>query len=116
MIWVVTKDAPILRIADLRQVCSMLLDQVERQFGDQIDLADVPVDYYWNLNLAAAFDMTQEPEPEAHVDCGQSTDDVEELTALARGDSRDLIVLWHDLEHLAGVMRMLAFLDLPVVG
>jgi hypothetical protein len=89
----------------------MLLDQVESRFGDRIDLADVPVDYYWHLRLAAAFDMTQTPD--AHVDCGQSSDDVEEISALARGDSRDEIVLWHDLDHLAGVMRLLAYLDLP---
>jgi hypothetical protein len=106
----VTQGQAVLKLADLRRVCSLLLDEVECQYGDQIDLADVPADYYWNMELAAAFGMTQTPE--AHIDCGQSTDDVEEISELARG-SREMIVLWHDLGHLAGVMRLLAFLDLP---
>jgi hypothetical protein len=73
-------------------------------------MEDVPVDSYWNVDLAAAFGMTQTPED--HIDCGQSTDDVAEVSALARG-SREMIVLSHDLGHLAAVMRLLAFLDLP---
>ena len=105
-----TQGEVVLKVADLRRACSLLLDEVERRQGDQIDMADVPVDYYWNVNLAAAFDMTQTPE--AHLDCGQSGDDVGEVSELARG-SREDIVLWHDLGHLAAVMRLLAFLDLP---
>jgi hypothetical protein len=106
----VTQGEVVLKLADLRRVCSLLLDEVERRYGDQIDMADGPADYYWNMNLAAAFGMTQTPED--HIDCGQSTDDVAEVSELARG-SRAMIVLWHDLEHLAGVMRLLAFLDRP---
>ena len=105
-----TQGEVVLKVADLRRVCSLLLDEVERQYGDQLDMADVPADYYWNMNLAAAFGMTQTPED--HIDCGQSTDDVQEVSELAHG-SREMISLWHDLEHLARVMRLLAFLGLP---
>ena len=105
-----TQGEVVLKLADLRRVCSLLLDEVERRRGDQIDMADVPVDYYWNVDLAAAFDMTQTPE--GHLDCGQSSDDVEEVSELARG-SREEIALTHDLSHLAAVLRLLAFLDLP---
>lgn len=100
----------VLKLADLRRVCSLLLDEVERQRGDQIEMAHVPVDYYWNVDLAAAFDMTQTPE--GHLDCGQSSDDGDEISELARG-LREEIALSHDLSHLAGVLRLLAFLDLP---
>jgi hypothetical protein len=86
----VTQGEVVLKLADLRRVCSLLLDEVERQHGDQLDMADVPADYYWNMNLAAAFGMTQTPED--HIDCGQSTDDIAEVSELARG-SREIIVL-----------------------
>jgi hypothetical protein len=105
----VDQGEAVLKLTDLRRVCSLLLDEVERCQGGQIDMADVPVDYYWNVGLAAAFDMTQGPE--AHLDCGQISDDVEEVSELARGKRE--IALTHDLSHLAAIMRLLAFLDLP---
>ncbi|MFI7550841.1 hypothetical protein ACIBQ2_13925 [Micromonospora sediminimaris] len=36
-----------------------------------------------------------------------------ELRALMRRPAGDGPVLWHDLQHLAGVLRLLAYLDLP---
>ncbi|MEW2507417.1 MULTISPECIES: hypothetical protein [unclassified Amycolatopsis] len=35
------------------------------------------------------------------------------MTAAAQRGPHDVIALWHDLDHLAGVLRLLAFLDLP---
>src|SRR5262245_43649607 len=107
----VTQRDPVLKLADLRRTCSLLLDEVQRRFGDQINLGDMPIDYYWNVDLAAAFDIHQGPE--AHLDCGQSSDDFAEVTAAAQRGPHDVIALWHDLDHLAGVLRLLAFLDLP---
>jgi hypothetical protein len=108
----VTQGEVVLKLADIRRVCSLLLNEVERRRGDQIDMGDVPVDYYWNVDLAAAFDMTQTPE--GQLDCGQSSNDVEEVSKLARG-SREEIALTHDLSHLAAVLRLLAFLELPAI-
>jgi hypothetical protein len=100
----------VLKLTDVRRVCSLLLDEVERRWGDQIEMADMPFDHYWNVDLSAAYDMTQTAE--AYLDCGQSSDDLEEVARVARG-TREEIVLWHDLGHLAGAMRMLAFRGLP---
>ncbi|MEU4495474.1 hypothetical protein AB0F96_18975 [Streptomyces sp. NPDC023998] len=101
----------VLRMADLRRACSVLLDEAERRFGDQVDLTEVPVDLYWSVDLAAAFDMSRAPA--AQLGCGQVSDDVAEIVALVQRDPEDVTALWHDLDHLAGVIRLLAHLDLP---
>jgi hypothetical protein len=48
------------------------------------------------------------------LDCGQTSDDAAEVAALLRGESP--VVLWHDLEHIAGLLQLLARLDLPSVS
>lgn len=65
----VTQSEHVLRMADLRRACSVLLDEAERRFGDEVNLSELPVDYYWTLDLAAAFDMSQTP---AEFGCGQA--------------------------------------------
>ncbi|HEX5540643.1 MAG TPA: hypothetical protein VFX60_03635 [Micromonospora sp.] len=101
-----------LTIADLRRACALLLDEAERQHGAEFDLADAGHDYYWNVGLAAAFAMDRPPSPSV-LDCGQTSDDAAEVAALLHGESP--MVLWHDLEHAAGLLRLLARLDLPDV-
>ncbi|MGW3783501.1 hypothetical protein ACWD5Z_02890 [Micromonospora chokoriensis] len=104
----------VLRVQDLRRVCGKLLDVVEEQFGAEIDLDRLDVDFYWNMDLRSAFDLYGAPE--AGIDLGQGSDDVAELQALLRRSADDdVLVLWHDLKHLAGVLRLLAYLDLPTV-
>lgn len=92
----------------------MLLDAAESQFGPQIDLSQLPVDYYWNVDLRAAFTMV--PEPERAIDCGQTSDDLAELSGLLQRDPQDVVSLWHDLSHVNGLLRLLAYLDLPDTG
>ncbi|MEV4384497.1 hypothetical protein AB0J68_02015 [Micromonospora sp. NPDC049580] len=102
----------VLRIADLRRACALLLDAAESRFGPQIQLSHLDVDYYWNVALSAAFGMVQRPELE--IDCGQSSDDLAELTSLLqRDDPEGVVSLWHDLSHVSGLLRLLAYLDLP---
>ena len=103
-----------LRVADLRRACEVLLDEVERRFGDQIQLSalDAVKDHYWDLDLAAAYGMVKQPE--AHLTAGQTSDDLQEIVDLLhRADGDEPVVLWHDLSHVSGVMRLLAYLDLP---
>ncbi|MBQ1012629.1 hypothetical protein KBX53_17030 [Micromonospora sp. M51] len=104
----------VLRVQDLRRVCGVLLDMVEERFGAEIDLSRVDVDLYWNVDLGTAFDLKDVPE--SGLDVGQISDDVAELHALLRRPAGDVPVLWHDLQHLAGVLRLLAYLDLPAVN
>ncbi|WP_433535032.1 hypothetical protein ACQPZK_23355 [Micromonospora sp. CA-249363] len=102
----------VLRIADLRRACSMLLDAAESRFGPEIQLSQLGVDHYWDMDLGAAFGMVQRPELE--IDCGQSSDEVAELTSLLqRGGPEGFVSLWHDLSHVSGLLRLLAYLDLP---
>ncbi|BDH06826.1 hypothetical protein [Streptomyces seoulensis] len=106
-----TQSEYVLRMADLRRACSVLLDETERRFGVEVDLSRVSADYYWSLDPATAFDMSETPT--APLGCGQVSDDVAEIAALVRRGPEDVIPLWHDLDHLAGVLRLLAYLDLP---
>jgi len=103
--------ADMLRVQDLRKVCGTLLDAVEEQFGAEIDVSRVEVDFYWNVDLRTAFEVSDDPA--SGIDVGQASDDLAELRALLSRSADDLPVLWHDLQHLAGVLRLLAYLDLP---
>ena len=62
----------------------MLSDAAESRFGPQIRLSELGVDYYWNVELGAAFGMAQRPDRE--IDCGQSSDDLAELASFLHQD------------------------------
>ncbi|WP_247663906.1 hypothetical protein [Micromonospora sp. U21] len=72
------------------------------------------VGLYRNVDLATAFELRDDPA--SGIDVGQSSDDIAELRALLGRPANDVPVLWHDLQHLAGVLRLLAYLDLPAVS
>jgi hypothetical protein len=50
-------------------------------------------------------------DPETRLTCGHVSDDVAEVAALLQRD--EAIWLWHDLEHVAALLRFLAYMDLP---
>lgn len=90
----------------LRLACSRLLDEVEARYGGQIESPNLSE--YWQVNLGDAYALVSSPSVEA----GDFGDDLTELSNVPeRPDSE--IVLWHDLDHLAGVPRGIAFMDLP---
>lgn len=103
----------VLQIADLRTATARLLDAAEDKFGSELDLdaAPVPLDLYWQVSARSAYQMAEDPE---HL-AGSLTDDLEEVQDLIQRPL-DETYLWHDLEHLCGLLRMLAFLDLPGVA
>ncbi|WP_285787501.1 hypothetical protein [Micromonospora sp. NBRC 101691] len=94
-------------------MCALLLDAAQERFGAEIDLSLLDVDLYWNVDLRSAFELREDPA--SGIDVGQSSDDVAELRALLRRPAGDGPWLWHDLQHLAGALRLLAYLDLPAV-
>ncbi|MET7668244.1 hypothetical protein [Micromonospora luteifusca] len=55
-------------------------------------------------------------QPELAIDCGQSSDDLAELASFLRRDPEDGVSLWHDISHLSGLLRLLAYLDLTDTG
>ncbi|MGY0387982.1 hypothetical protein ACWZJV_13495 [Nocardioides sp. WG-D5] len=93
-----------LRIADLRAALERTLDAVEAQHGPEVTF---DVDHYWNVPITAAFNLDQEPD----LDMGQLSDDAETISTTARGS--DPVSIWHECDHLAGVLRALGHLDLP---
>ncbi|HEY9409118.1 MAG TPA: hypothetical protein VIP77_06020 [Jiangellaceae bacterium] len=93
-----------LNIGDLRTAFDRLLDAVEDTFGPELSL---PVDHYWGVSLGAVFDLERTPE----LDVGQVSDDLESIRELARASSSEMTVIWHECEHVAGLLRAISFLD-----
>lgn len=93
-----------LNISDLRSAFDRLLDAVEDTFGPELSL---PVDYYWSVSLDASFDLERTPA----LDVGQVSDDLESIREQARASSSEMTVIWHECEHLAGLLRAISFLD-----
>ena len=100
----------ILTIRDLRSACERLLDAAESEFGSEIDLDSVPtpVAEYWSFDPKTAFTLAPEPEREA----GSVTDDLAEISEFLQRPKGD-VHLWHDLDHLCGLLRLLVFMDYP---
>lgn len=92
------------RVDELRDAIDRVLGQVEGVWGPEVELG---ADHYWVIESSAAFDLARPPD----VAAGQLSDDVasvrEQLT------TGDVPIVWHDLEHIIGVLRRLAALDLP---
>jgi len=98
-------DSPSLTLTstELRGVTAALLDLIEAELGTTITL---DADHYWQVDGRSAFDLSTTPT----IVVGQLADDVESVRAvMSTGD----LVLWHDLEHLTGLLRRLAVLSSP---
>jgi hypothetical protein len=101
-------------VQKLRRVLNALLDHIERREGS---LIEVDRDHYWLLELSAAFseDLHQPGTESGDLGVGQISDDVETVDELARQIKKGDPFLdpWHDLEHAVGLLRALAWKDLP---
>ncbi len=98
-------DLPRVAVSDLREALGRVLDAVEQRFGASIDLE---ADHYWTLDAVDSFDLTTEPS----VLASQISEDVETLRELLSPERED-IYIWHDLDHLCGILRRIAALDSP---
>ena len=95
-----------IRIDDLRAWLLAILDEIERRYGAEFDL---DADHYWDIGADAAFDMRSDPVP----DVGQLSDDVDTLREFI-SEREDLeVIIWHDLDHIVGILKRVAALDLP---
>lgn len=92
-------DQP-LSVPALRVAVNRLLDAVESQLGGSIAFE---VDYYWHVPLDQAYDPDEEP----RLDMGQVSDDVDSVHAFAASVD-DVVAVWHEAEHIAGVLRAVA--------
>ena len=96
--------------SELRLACLHLLEEVERRFGTEVNFSSTrwPMDEYWSVPLDDAYSLVTKPEVD-QADLGEDVDGLREM--LKRREEG--VSLWHELDHLAGVLRAIAFLDLP---
>ena len=106
----------LLRIDDVRRATEILLEAAAEKFGEVIDLDDQPgpLAWYWTLGADAAYAVVG-ARPDDHLTMGDLDDDLLEMAALVRrGQENEVVVLWHDLAHLCGLLGALSYLDLPL--
>lgn len=97
----------------LRQAISGLLSQIEAERGQFVA---VDRGYYWLVELQDAFDFGSDAAGKrSGLGVGQLSDDVESVDQTVRSLRAHgrVVSPWHDLEHAAGLLRALAWLDLP---
>lgn len=91
-----------------------ILDQIEDRQGP---LVEVGRDHYWLLELGCAFseDLHQPGVFRDDLGVGQVSDDIASVGKVVRElhDPEVSAIPWHDLEHAVGLLRALAWLDLP---
>ena len=99
---------------DLRTALNGVIDLAIERFGPRLDVQAVAGynDYYWHLPVEAAYAM--DDDPGLYVDAGQSSDDLDELSEMI--DQPHEQVLRHSVEHLVGLLNLVAFLDDPRSG
>lgn len=93
-------------VTDLRTAITKLLDAVEAQFGPELRF---PEDFYWNVPFGEATEINHGPK----LDMGSVVDDTESVREFLSHDGSEFVSIWHEADHLAGVLRSIARLDLP---
>ena len=92
-------DPLVVHLDDLRTALDTALRTVEQKLGPDVEFT---IDHYWHLPAEAAFDLTAEPDG---LTVGQLSDDLDfQHYAGAEPES-----VWHDLQHLEGLIRALQF-------
>jgi hypothetical protein len=96
-----------IEFSTLQAVIQVLITEIEKRFGSSIKFK---LDYYWQLPPRQAYDLVDEPRD--HIQSGQVSEDIEELREVLQRPTEE-IVIWHDLEHLLGVLGAIVALDTP---
>lgn len=81
---------------------SRLLKAIEAQHGEQLTF---DVEDYWNVPISEAYELDRQP----GLDVGQISDDVESVREFSASD--EFVAIWHECEHLAGLLRAIAAKD-----
>lgn len=99
-------DAPRISVVDLRSAMTLVLDAVEQRFGSDLQFDE---DFYWNVPFDEATIVEKDPE----LNLGSVVDDAASVRELLNRAPDDGIYIWHDVDHLVGVLRAICRLDLP---
>lgn len=94
-------------MSELRSALLKTLDSVKTDAEGHVELGDD--DFYWHLQSDAAFDIGSDPSRE-NITTGSLADDVSTTKGIAV-EAADESFVWHDLEHLIGVLRRIAYID-----
>ncbi|WP_432524282.1 hypothetical protein [Kineococcus sp. SYSU DK006] len=99
---------------DLRTALIGVIDLAIERFGARLDVQKVASynDHYWHLPVDTAYAL--DDDPGLYVDAGQSSDDLDELAEMI--DQPHEQVLRHSVEHLVGLLNLVAFLADPRPG
>ncbi len=91
-------------------LATLPLDLLQDRFGfaSNFSIDDEFPAGYWKVQLEAAYSLAASPE----IVVGEFREDVDEVIGLTT-DPVSSMSLWHDLDHLSGLFRGLAFMDLP---
>lgn len=91
-------------VGELRTALARLLDAVEEKFGPTLTFSE---DYYWNVPFDRATTLDQEPS----LDMGSGSDDAASVREFLAGDVAEPVAIWHESEHITGILRAIARLD-----
>jgi hypothetical protein len=92
-------------LVDLSAWIDSLLDAAEARFGPELQF---PEDFYWDVPFSEATQVDSEPEPYL----GSVVDDTESLRDFLARDPSEHVSIWHEADHIAGVLRAIARRDL----
>lgn len=112
-----TESALTIDVRKLRAAVDGLLKTVESRLGPRVT---VDADHYWLVELGAAFsaDLHATGEQVGELGVGQISDDIDSVAEVvdALEDPEEWPILWHDLEHVTGLLRALAWTDLRALS
>ncbi|MFS0702469.1 hypothetical protein AB6N24_21040 [Cellulomonas sp. 179-A 4D5 NHS] len=94
----------------LRHVVGLLLDELEKRHGAQVELG---ADFYHLLPTEAVYSPGDTPDGQGCT-LGSLVDDVATVREIAaQPPDERTVVLSHDLAHVNGILQRLAALDVP---
>lgn len=88
-----------IRIDELRQASNLLFDELEKKYGEHIDVDN---DYYWQIPKEKRYNPNETPLVDG---LGQTSWDIEDLQKLVK--DKDVILFYH-LEKLGEVLRAIS--------
>ncbi|GAA2743049.1 hypothetical protein GCM10009868_15360 [Terrabacter aerolatus] len=99
-------DTPDISVAELRSALTRLLDATEERFGADLRF---PEDPYWNVPFSEATVLDREPK----LDMGSVVDDAASVRECLTSDPDEYVSIWHEADHIVGLLRAIARLDSP---
>jgi hypothetical protein len=100
-------------VPQIRSEVDGLRNAVEDRLGARVS---TDADHYWLVELRAAFSADlHAPGQPGDLGVGQISDDIASVAEVVQGrrDAEGWPIFWHDLEHATGLLRALAWMDLP---